>query len=95
MEPKHRSADGRLKREAVIAASGLAFGLFVLPAAIYWVGKQIFGDYSTDGGMGALAEQFWSDLLGLEPAAWVLLLSPYAIAQLGRLVRRLWRRQPV
>jgi hypothetical protein len=45
--------------------------------------------------MAALAEQFWSDLLGLEPAAWVLLLSPYVIVQLGRVVRRLWRSEPV
>jgi hypothetical protein len=95
MEPEHRSANERLKRELAIGSAGLAFGLFILPAAIYWVGTRIFGDYSADGGMAALAEQFWSDLLGLEPAAWVLLLSPYVIVQLGRVVRRLWRSEPV
>ena len=95
METAHRSPEDRLRRETVIAAAGLAFGLFVLPAAIYWVGKRIFGDYSPDGGMLALAEQIWSDLLALDPAAWLLVLSPYVIVQLGRLVRRLWRGNPV
>jgi hypothetical protein len=80
------------RREVAIGAGLLAFGLFVLPAAIYIVGAQIFGEYSVDGGVLALGEGIWSDLLALQPFAWLLVLSPYVIVQLARCVRRLWRR---
>lgn len=81
------------RRELVMAAAGFGVGLFVLPLAIYAVGKQIFGDYSPDGGVMTLAEHIWSDLLVFEPSAWILVLSPYLVLQLGRVARRLWRVQ--
>lgn len=83
------------RREVAIGAGLLAFGLFVLPAAIYIVGQQIFGEYSPDGSVFALAEQLWIDLMNLRPLAWLLVLSPYILVQLIRGVRRLWRRTPV
>jgi len=79
------------RRELAIAAAVFAFGFFVLPFAIYWVGQQVMGEYSADAGVFALAEHIWSDLLTLSPAAWILVLSPYAVVQLARLVRRWWR----
>ena len=81
----------RWKRELIIAAAIFACGFFVLPVAIYWVGQRIIGDYAPNAGMLDLAEQIWSDLLHLEPASWMLVLSPYLIVQLVRLVVRLSR----
>jgi hypothetical protein len=91
MEAESRTPDSRLKRETIIVAAGLAFGLFVLPFAIYIVGQRIFGEYSPDGGLLLLVEHIWSDLLAREPSAWALVLSPYVVVQLGRIVKRLWR----
>jgi hypothetical protein len=79
------------KRELVIAAVLLGFGLLALPFAIYWVGSQMIGEYSPDASPFTLAEQIWTNLLQLEPFAWVLVVSPYLVLQLVRLVRRVWR----
>ena len=79
------------RRELVIAALSFGFGFLVLPFAIYWVGKQVVGEYAPDAGVFTLAEQIWFDFLRLVPTAWILVLSPYVVLQLTRLVRRAWR----
>jgi len=81
------------QREVTIAAALLAFGLLVLPFAVYFVGQQILGDYGDGLGALALAESIWVDLLSFRLAAWVLVLSPYLTIQLARGVRRIWRRK--
>jgi hypothetical protein len=81
------------KREVVIGSGSLAFGLFILPLAIYIVGQRLIGDYGADLGMLALVETIWIDFLALRPIAWILVLSPYAVVQMLRLVRRAWRRE--
>jgi len=86
-----------VRREIVIAAVVFAFGFFVLPLAIYWVGRELVGTYSTDATAGAmtLAESIWADLLRFRLSAWVLVLAPYGVVQLLRLARRLWRAAPL
>jgi len=79
------------RRELVIATAMLAFGLFVLPMAIYSVGVRVIGSYGTEGGMLDLAETIWRDLLALAPWAWLLVLSPYVVVQALRLALRMWR----
>ena len=81
------------QREVAIAAAMLAFGLLVLPFAVYFVGQQVLGDYGDGLGALALAESIWIDLLSFRLAAWVLVLSPYLTIQLARGVRRIWRRK--
>lgn len=66
----------------------------LLPLAIYWVGREVAGEYA-GGGPLALADQIWSDLIRFEPSAWLLVLSPYLFVQLARLVRRTCRARPV
>ena len=83
------------RREAVIAAATIGFGLLVQPFAIYFVGQQLMGDYGADGGAMALAESIWLDLLTLQLPAWVLVLWPYIAVQLVRFVRRVWWRAPL
>jgi hypothetical protein len=81
------------KREVAIAAGLLAFGLLILPLAIYAVGQALIGDYGDDLGLFGLAETIWRDFLTLRPAAWLLVLSPYAVVQVLRGARRVWRRK--
>jgi hypothetical protein len=78
------------RRELLIAALLFGFGFLVLPFAIYWVGLRVVGEYAKDAGAFTLAEQVWLDFLRLEPTAWILVLSPYVVFQLARLVRRVW-----
>ena len=86
---------GHWKRELVIAAALFACGFLLLPLAIYWVGKQVVGNYTGDGGLVALTDRIWADFFSLDPAAWTLVLSPYLLVQLVRLIRRTWRARPV
>ena len=81
------------KREVAIAAGLLAFGLIVLPFAVYLVGQRVLGEYGEGDGALALAESIWRDLLSFRLAAWILVLSPYLTIQLARGVRRIWRRK--
>ena len=80
------------QRELSIAAAMLAFGLIALPFAVYVVGQRLLGEYAGSGAMG-LAESLWLDLLAFEPLTWLLVLTPYLVVQLARLVRRVWRRR--
>jgi hypothetical protein len=85
--------DTNWKRELTIAAAMLAFGLFVLPFAIYVVGQQLIGEYDPNAGVGSLYEQIWTDFLSLRAPAWILMLGPYVTVQLIRGIRRVWRRK--
>lgn len=80
------------QRELSIAAGLLAFGLVVMPFAIYVVGQSLLGEYAGSGALG-LAESVWTDLFALQPLTWLLVLTPYAVVQLARLGRRVWRRR--
>ena len=73
------------RNEIVLAGAMLVFGVFVLPYAIYFVGLRVVGPY--DGGEGAvdLALAIWTGLARLQWSAWLLVLGPYAVAQLLRL----------
>jgi hypothetical protein len=83
------------RREITIAAATLAFGLLVLPFAIYLVGQRLIGEYAEDAGAMDLAESIWIDLLALRVPTWALVLSPYLLVQFIRWVRRVWRRKPL
>ena len=79
------------RREVAIAAGCLAFGLIVLPLAVYVVGQRVLGEYAADSGALGLAESIWRDFLSLRLPAWLLVLSPYLTLQLLRAARRVWR----
>jgi len=79
-----------LKKEAALFASLLFFGLVILPIAIWFVGKAVFGVY---GGMGY--GDFFGTLIGkirgCDLVAWFLVLSPWLVWQIGRLMALGWR----
>jgi hypothetical protein len=71
--------------EIILAVALLAVGLLLVPAAVYWVGSAVVGDYAGDGGAGALISKIWADAGRGRLTAWVLFLAPYLIVQLLRL----------
>ena len=77
-------------RESVLFLWMLLGGLFLLPIAIYLVGRLLFGEY---GGTGftAFYGMLHSELRSGVPSVWFLVLSPYLIWQLLRLTFRAFR----
>jgi hypothetical protein len=92
MDQSAQINNGFWRRELSVACLAIGAGFFVLPFAIYWVGRQVFGEYGRGGGnVLDLAEGIWSDFFKLFPAAWLLVLSPYLTLLLLRLLRGIWR----
>ncbi len=78
------------KRELVLAAALLAFGLFILPVGVYLVGQQVVGEYLAEGGIWTLALDMWGDAIRGQPLALLLVLAPYGMVQLLRFAMRLF-----
>ena len=83
----------RARKELILAASLLAFGLLVLPVAVYLVGQQVVGEYPAEGGVWTLALDLWGDAIRGQPLALLLVLAPYGIFQLLRAAVRLFAGQ--
>lgn len=79
-----------LKKEGALLAMLLFFGLVLLPIAIWFVGKTVFGTYG-----GAGYADFFGTLSGKirngDLVAWFLVLSPYLVWQCVRLMVFGWR----
>ena len=77
----------KARRESVLFLWLLVGGLFLLPIAVYLVGRRIFGDY---GGTGytAFYAMLYSELQSGDMSVWFLALSPYLIWQVLRLTLR-------
>ena len=79
-----------LTKELALLAILLFLGLAVLPIAIWFVGKAVFGAY---GGAGYM--DFFGTLSGKirtgDLVAWFLVLSPYLVWQIVRLMALGWR----
>jgi hypothetical protein len=88
---KHPSPRGRsLKKEAALFTGLLFLGIVILPIAIWFVGKAVFGVY---GGTGYA--DFFGTLVGKirsgDLVAWFLVLSPWLAWQIARLMALGWR----
>jgi hypothetical protein len=86
-----KSSQSRIfKREAAVFAGFLFLGLVLLPIAIWFVGKAVFGAY---GGAGFV--DFYGTLSGKirsgDVVAWFLVLSPWLVWQSLRLSVLGWR----
>ena len=78
-----------LRRELIVLGVLAAIGFLLLPMAVYLVGQQILGDYSTDGrGIWSLYGHVYGDLASGSMWAWLLCLSPWLTVTL---VRLLWK----
>src|SRR5690606_41804167 len=59
------------------------------------VGSRVVGEYRPGAGPMDLVSDVWTALAAGEPAACVLVTSPYLVIQLVRLARLAWPRRPV
>ncbi len=79
-----------VKKEALLFIGWLFFGLVLLPIGIWFVGKAVFGAY---GGAGYV--DFFGTLSGKirsgDAVAWFLVLSPWLVWQILRLMVFGWR----
>ena len=79
-----------LTKELALLVILLFFGLAVLPIAIWFVGKAVFGAYGGAGYMdffGTLSAKIRAG----DGVAWFLVLSPYLVWQIIRLTALGWR----
>jgi hypothetical protein len=76
----------RLRFELIFASLGLAFGLFLLPALIYWVGAALLGAYGEKAGLSTFYVDFYGDLADGAGRTWILALGPLVLVYLLRAV---------
>lgn len=78
------------RKELLLLSVLLFFGLVLMPIAIYVVGDAIFGDYGGHG-YGDFFKTLSGKLRGGDGVAWFLVLSPYLVWQVFRLMAFAWR----
>jgi hypothetical protein len=76
----------RLRFELIFASLGLAFGLFLLPALIYWVGSALLGPYGEKAGLSTFYVDFYGDLADGSGRTWILAVGPLALVYLLRAI---------
>jgi hypothetical protein len=79
-----------LSRELAIALVALVIGIALMPALIFLAGSSALGRYE-----GASAGRLYQSILGgLEqgsPSAWIVILGPYGLYVLFRILEAWWR----
>lgn len=79
-----------VRKEAILLAILLPFGILFMPSAAYVVGGVVFGGYAGDGFAGFFSA-LGAKLLAGHGVAWLLVASPYLIVQCLRLTAFGWR----
>jgi len=77
-------------REGRAALFLIGFGVCVMPFLIYFIGQLTLGPSET--GLAGFLKTLYGSFLGLQPSAWALLLGPYLLYAMLRLVRLSLRR---
>ncbi len=77
-----------LRKELIIAGVLILFGIAVLPFLVYLVGGAVVGPYEGGEGVGTLYQAILRGLVGLNPATWLLVLSPLTCIELLRYAAR-------
>lgn len=75
-----------LRREALVLAIFGGFGLLGLPGMVYFVGQQLLGEYRPDATVGTFYADLYGHLVALSPWAWLLVMGPWLVIQLLRLL---------
>ncbi len=78
----------RLRSEFITGSILLAFGLFLMPALVFWSGSFLLGTYGpgTGSGIGTFYGDFYGDLAQGSLRAWALTVGPLVLVQLVRLI---------
>lgn len=74
----------RLRFELIFASLWLAFGLFLLPALVFWVGGVLLGPYGENAGLSKFYVDFYGDLAEGSGRAWTVALGPVVLLYLLR-----------
>lgn len=77
-------------REILFAVIALAAGLGLMPVLIFYTGATLLGRYE-GAGLGALFRSIYAGLTTGSPASWVVLLGPYGLYLLARILAAWWR----
>ena len=80
-----------IRKEAILLLILFVAGIVLMPAAIYFVGQMIFGNYGGDG-FGEFFGAIGKKLITADGVAWLLVASPYLILQCLRIMSYAWRR---
>ena len=80
-----------MHRELRYLALIAGFGLLVLPFLVYLAGVLSLGPY--EGGLLAFLGSLYGAFFTLQPGAWALLLGPYLLFWILRLLTRPMRRR--
>lgn len=81
-----RRRSRRLRFELIFASLWLAFGLFLLPGLIFFVGTSALGPYGENAGLSTFYIDFYADLADSSGRAWSLALGPLLLVYLLRAV---------
>ena len=79
-----------LKKEVALFTGLLFFGRVILPIAVWFVGKAVFGVYGGTG-YGDFFGTLIGKIRGGDLVAWFLVLSPWLVWQIARLMALGWR----
>ena len=90
MTDKQPTLSRSIRKEAVLFVALFLFGLIVLPVCVWFTGKLVFGAYGGSG-YGEFFAALATRIRSLDPAAWFLVLSPWIVIQILRLMLLGWR----
>jgi hypothetical protein len=79
------------RREIALFALLFGFGLLVMPFLIYLAGVMTLGPY--EGGLLAFLGSLMGAVFTAKPTAWLLVIGPYLMFSIIRLLTRPFRRQ--
>ncbi|MEM9404089.1 MAG: hypothetical protein AAGA44_16590 [Pseudomonadota bacterium] len=78
------------RRESLLFAICLLFGIGILPVTIYAIGKAIFGEYG-GGYLGDFFAHLLESMAAFDLVVWFLVFSPYLVIQGTRATVRVFR----
>ncbi len=81
----------RWRKELILTGVCVGFGLIVLPALIYLVGVQLLGAYGGGPHIGSFYGDFFRNLIVGNGRTWFLVVGPYLLLLLLRLIFISWR----
>lgn len=77
-------------QELVLAALALVLGFAVMPVLIYYVGIATLGPYE-GASLPRMYDSLYQGLVAGSPASWIVVLGPYGLYLLFKILRRWWR----
>lgn len=86
-------ARAAMRRELIVLACALAFGVLAVPALLWFVGARTLGPYP-GGGLGALVANFFRGLASGTLGFWIIALAPYLFIIVLRALVALARASP-